>query len=94
MTKLIRVLALATATVLPAAAFAQTAADKDPAAKPADQDKGAAGTGDTKGTEDTSKMKKHKAKSTDKGATDKGTMDKSTTDKNKEAAPPPATPAK
>jgi len=88
MKNLIRVLALATATVLPAAAFAQ-GGDKAPAAKPADdkaaapadKDKGAAAPADTKAADD--KGKKH---TTSKKATKPADKDK---DKEK-AAPAPA----
>jgi len=85
MKNLIRVLALATATVLPAAAFAQ-GGDKAPAAKPADDkaaapaDKGAAAPADTKAADD--KGKKH---TTTKKSTKPADKDK---DKDKPAAAP------
>ena len=86
MKNLIRVLALATATVLPAAAFAQ-GGDKAPAAKPADDkaaapaDKGMAPPADTKAADD--KGKKHTTKKTTKPA-----------DKDKDKAAPAPAPAK
>ncbi len=82
MKNLIRVLALATATVLPAAAFAQ-GGDKAPAAKPAD-DK-AAPAGDKAAPAADDKGKKHTSSKKAAPKADKDNKDK--------AAPAPA-PAK